>query len=304
MFPPRPPVPPHTPTVKPVEEFVPLNGISFRTTWWHVPTEEKFKARIVFVHAYLEHVELYYRVCDLLAQRGYECFIFDQRGFGMTLPGAAKGVTDEHHTFADLDAVLSHVKATPAPNDKLFMFGHLLGAAIILNYCVTGKHRDSFSGCVLQSPLIHVHERTLPPAMLVGALRQVVRFASFIRFNPKVNVDYMVHPGKWYDYCARDLFLRVTGTLKHLRDMLDRGFRLTDAEFLKGFHPDIPVLITHAKYDYINDIDGLWHFIALVPLQKVELVTYRESRHCMHLEGKAIYDQWLGDIEQFLDQHR
>lgn len=298
---PPPPPPPYKPSVQPVELYLALGDVSFRTVLWKVPELALFKARVVFVHGFCEHAELYWRVCDMLAQRGFECFFFDQRGAGLTLVGADKGKTDEFHSMNDLDNVLEHVLAQEAPNKRVILFGHSMGLGIILNYGITGKFRDSLAGCVVVGPLITNHPKTRPSALLKGALGQVAKVMPNFKFNAALDVEYIVEKGPWQEYLLNDPYTTPVGTLRQFRDMLDRGERLVDPGYVKDFRTDLPVLITHGELDYINDIDGLRRFLATVPLLLVRLNTYPNGRHLLFLENPPTFDPWFADVEQFLD---
>lgn len=295
----RPPPPPYTPTVQPVERLVPLNGITFRTVLWRVPADVAFRARVVFVHGFCEHAELYWQVCDTLAQLGFECFFYDQRGAGLTLVGATRGITNQQYAMEDLDAVLTHVLGHPAPNLKVFLLGHLLGGAMVLNYCVLGKYRAHLTGVISLAPLVVIHATTRPPRVVVGALKQVIKVAPNVRFNPHIKLEQLMHKGEWADY-HKLTSLTMVGSLQQLNDMNTLGERLVDPEFLQNFDENVPVLVTHGEADVVNDIEGLRRFCALVPSLNVQLVTYEYLRHTTYLAPAPIREKWLLDVVLFM----
>lgn len=89
---------------------------------------------------------------------GYEVFFFDQRGAGLTSPGKLKGITNEHHTFHDLDFFIDKnlKEIKDRENNKIFLLGHSMGGGIILNYGVKGTHKDQLRGILASGPLIRL----------------------------------------------------------------------------------------------------------------------------------------------------
>lgn len=86
-------------------------------------------------------------------------FFFDQRGAGFTSPGKLKGLTDEFHTFDDLDYFLKKNidEISSRENKKLYLMGHSMGGGIALNYGIKGKYKDYLNGIAVTGPLILLH---------------------------------------------------------------------------------------------------------------------------------------------------
>ncbi|CCH45913.1 Serine hydrolase [Wickerhamomyces ciferrii] len=150
------PKPPYTATNKPTEEYISYNGARFYTEFWVCI---KTRSRIVWLHGFSEYSKVYVRIFDQLSQEGYEIFFFDQRGAGFTSPGKLKGLTDEFHTFDDLDYFLKKNidEIANRDNKRLYLMGHSMGGGISLNYGVKGKYKDHLSGIAVTGPLILLH---------------------------------------------------------------------------------------------------------------------------------------------------
>lgn len=134
---------PYTPTGTPIYEKIEGNVITFLTANWKVPKGVEYKGIIVYVHGFGEYAVLYTEFFDKLSQQGYEIFFFDQRGSGDTSPGDLVGVTDEYHTFNDLDFIVKTVlDRREDKTEKVFVGGHSMGGGIVLNYAIKGKYRD------------------------------------------------------------------------------------------------------------------------------------------------------------------
>lgn len=117
------------------------------------------KGRILWLHGFSEFSKVYLRLFDHLSTAGFEIFYFDQRGAGYTSPGKLKGITDEFHTFDDLDFFLKKNidELATRENKDLYLMGHSMGGGISLNYGIRGKYKDHLTGIAVTGPLILLH---------------------------------------------------------------------------------------------------------------------------------------------------
>ncbi|ODQ82390.1 hypothetical protein BABINDRAFT_29739 [Babjeviella inositovora NRRL Y-12698] len=285
------------------EKYIEIKGLKFRTHNWPVPADVPYKAKIIIVHGFCEHVVLYTKVCDQLCSEGYECFVFDQRGAGLTSPGKEKGITNDAFTYADLDQMIGlNLKSLP-DGKKLFLFGHSMGGGILLNVGIKGVFRDRLAGIVAMGPLIISHPKTKPNPLLRAALGQVCKILPNMKIDAKLQADYILGDSPWKQYLIDDPLCKAVGSLRQMQDMLVRGEKLLDPEYASKMKKDLPVLITHGEQDYINDIKGSRQFFDMCGSTDKKLTTYETGRHSLYLEGDEVYVPWFKDVLEFFNGH-
>jgi acylglycerol lipase len=163
------------------------------------------------------------RILDDLASQGYESFFFDQRGSGWTSPDKAKGLTDEFHTFDDLDFFIKMNIDEIGPDMKLFMGGHSMGGGIALNYGITGQYKDRLSGIFVTGPLILLHPRTRPNRWLRSFSELVAKVWPTKKIDTELVKHYVTADEEWADFISENPILTpFIGTLRQISDFLKR----------------------------------------------------------------------------------
>lgn len=294
---------PYTPTGTPIYEKIEGNGITFLTANWKVPKGVEYKGIIVYVHGFGEYAVLYTEVFDKLSQQGYEIFFFDQRGSGDTSPGDLVGVTDEYHTFNDLDFIVKTVlDRREDKTEKVFVGGHSMGGGIVLNYAIKGKYRDHVRGIFVSGPLI-----TLNPKSDFSFLTKLVLplfnyFFPNFRFDSNIKYEYLTSSEGYGNYIkAHD---KLIGTVRQMYDMIGRGKRLLGKEYASKFPTSIPLIILHGTNDNINYIESSKKFISILPdgVEK-EFVPVENARHSLFIENETIFKGVFNRVVKFLNTH-
>lgn len=84
---------------------------------------------ILYCHGNKESIEPYWDRTELLYQAGYNVFIFDYEGFGMS-----GGECSEEALYADGQAALNYVRSRPDVDpDRIVYYGFSLGAAVAID---------------------------------------------------------------------------------------------------------------------------------------------------------------------------
>lgn len=299
------PVPlPYTPIGTPIVDSVKYDNIVFKTVTWKVPEGTDYKGKIVYVHGFCEHSDIYLEFFDKLSQAGYEVFFFDQRGAGETSKGKYMGKTDEFHTFDDLNHMIeSQLKIRKDPTEKLFLMGHSMGGGISLNYGISGKHREDIRGIVVSGPLVTVHPKT-QPNFLVRALQPVIN-ATFpgLKIDSKIKYDYITSHEGWRKYIELH-DTKLIGTVRQFNDMFVRGEKLLDKEHVSQFKDDIPLLVLHGTNDNINNLESTKKFYHHLPHSvDKKFVPVEGARHSLFLESPEYFEQVYGEVLDFLGKH-
>lgn len=286
-----------------------FDGANFAYMTWPC-SDAEVKGRILIVHGFNEHCSLQYRLMDNLSQNGYESFMFDQRGAGMTSPGKLKGLTDEYHTFNDLDHFIEkNLKECKQKKIPLILFGHSMGGAIVLSYACHGKYKHEIDAYTCTGPLIQLHPHS-KPSMITQLLSPLLaRFLPKVRIDTGLDLQGITSDIDYRNYLANDkpLSVPIIGSFKQIYDFLQRGDALylnKDGYVTKNFVQDKPVLIMHGQMDTINDPDASKKFIEICPAKDKELKLYPGARHSiLSLESDKYFKPIFADYVEWLDNH-
>ncbi len=155
-----------------------VDGINLFYRSW-LPTREITRV-FVIQHGIGEHSGRYGNLIKAL-NNGHTAFYgIDSRGHGQS-PGI-RGHADHFSDYAeDLDALVEHVK-NKYQSAKRYLFGHSMGGAIVLDYCLEKENQNKFDGLIVSAP-------ALRPVM--DPVKHVKKFLGtrLARFFPRTILD-------------------------------------------------------------------------------------------------------------------
>lgn len=281
-----------------------MKGDTSLTAVQPVPEGTTIHGRILFVHGFCEYSGLYVRLFDHLSSAGYEVFFFDQRGSGLTSPGKLKGLTDEKHTFDDLDFFiernLKEVQEHKIPG--LFLLGHSMGGGTILTYGINGKYKDQIRGIVVTGPLILLHPSSRPGIVKFKFLSWLMNLFPNHTIDTNLKQEYITSDPEWSHFAANSpVVVPLLGSLRQIFDFLLRGQRLLEPQNAKRF--DRPVLIIVGDEDKINDPEASHQFFNLIQVEDKTLRDIKTGRHSIFIERQEIYDEVKKDLLEWLSTH-
>ncbi|KAL3234857.1 Monoglyceride lipase [Nakaseomyces bracarensis] len=294
-------------TTKPDLEYEEFEGAKFGYVLWKV-AEGAPKARLLLVHGFGEYTTINSRLMDHLALAGYESFTFDQRGSGVTSPGKLKGLTNEYHTFKDLDHFIEK-NLKECGNLPLYLWGHSMGGAIILNYACHGKYREKIAGYIASGPLIILHPHSKPNKLTEWISPMLAKCLGKHRIDTGLDLDGITADPRYREFLQNDkpMSIPMYGSFEQIYDFLERGKRLyndTNGLVSKKYPKDKPVLVQHGQGDTINDPKGSEKFIELCPSTDKTLKTYKNARHSiLSLETDESFNLVFSDLKKWLDAH-
>ncbi|KAH3681680.1 hypothetical protein WICPIJ_007349 [Wickerhamomyces pijperi] len=300
---------PYLPSKQPVFDDVSFNGAVFKTVFWSVPKGTQVKGRILFVHGFSDYYKTHTKFFDKISQDGYEVFTYDQRGAGFTSPGTLKGLTDEFHSFNDLDHFIeSNLKEMKSLGRDLFLVGHSMGGGIVLNYGVKGKYKDQVRGIVGVAPLILLHSSTKPWPLTVKFLEFLLLFMPNMKYESVMKSQYLTSDPAWREYFDKDEIINPPFlTLRQGYDFIKRGERLVDVDFIKDWDPKIPTLLIHGDNDRVNQPEGSQLFVDLLVKTKpgvdASYVGIVDARHSLFSEKEEIFQQVYDTFKQWVGKH-
>lgn len=262
----------------------------------------------MYNHGFAEQVELYDEYHPFLANAGYEVILYDQRGAGKTAPGDLYALTNETHVFNDLDSLIEKVLeeyASQLPHLPLYLMGHSMGGGITLNYGIKGTYREKFDGYLAYAPLVEVAPETKPSRMLMYGLSWLAYLMPNYKQSPGLSPAFLTHNPDWHHRLTQERERKVLCSASQMHDMLTRGQKLLDKEYVAGFC-EKPVAVFHSEIDAINDYHASKEFVELYkethPQDKglSRLYTYDDMYHCLVHETLDRQQQLLNDTLEWL----
>ncbi|EDO15563.1 hypothetical protein Kpol_1042p24 [Vanderwaltozyma polyspora DSM 70294] len=302
-----------TKTEIPKIQFEAFNGANFAYMLWPAVNigledqESKLpKGRIVIVHGFGEYSQIYYRMMDQLALNGFETFMFDQRGSGETSPGKLKGITNEYHTFNDLDYFLrKNIDECKEKGIPIHLWGHSMGGGIILNYACDGKHKNDVATFIASGPLVVLHPHSQPNILTQFAAPLLAKFLPNMRIDTGLDLDGITSDPTYREFLANDpMSIPLYGSFRQIQDFLVRGKKLYKNENNRLQKMDKPLFIQHGKDDTINDPKGSQkvYDLSAAPEKKIEF--YNKARHSiLSLETDEIYSNVFDDLVGWLNEY-
>ena len=119
----------HQPSSTFTEAWLPGPGDHKFYTRTYTPEHTPYRAVVLSVHGFAEHITRHESEHAAWAARGFVLFAYDHRGFGRTAldtahksPGAAYGKTSQRHLLRDLEFWVRHVHAQ-YPTLKIYLMG-------------------------------------------------------------------------------------------------------------------------------------------------------------------------------------
>lgn len=287
-------------------QFESFNDAKFAHMVWPSATKET-KARLLLVHGFGEYTGIYIRLMDQLAQQGYESFVFDQRGAGLTSPGKQKGKTNEFHTFNDLDHFVDmNISACEKEGIPLFMWGHSMGGGIVLNYACTGKEKENFNGFVASGPLVVTHPKTTPSKPVLWLSPILASRLPNYTIDTKLKVEGITSDQRYREFLLNDrpMSVPLMGSFRQIYDFLERGKALYNNTDSRVNNINRPIFVQHGQDDTINDPKGSEQFMSHVVYKDKQLTLYPKGRHSiLSLETDEIFAKAFNDLVAWLDNH-
>lgn len=149
------------------------------------------KASIVILHGYTEFLQKYYEVAWYLMNSGYNVFLYDMRGHGLsdreTEDPHLAHVKDFDDYIRDLDSFVNQV-VKPASGDlPLYIFSHSMGGAIA--YLYLKDYPNVFTKGVFCSPMVDPQTHGAPRFFCTTHIK---------KYGPKIGWDKkFTYSGTW-----------------------------------------------------------------------------------------------------------
>ncbi len=215
------------------------DGTQFYMQGWE---PEHPKAVAALVHGQGEHTGRYAHVGSGLSEAGYTLVGFDLRGHGRS--DGQRGHSPGYETLMDDVARFLQQVATRYPELPVFLYGHSLGGAIVVNFAL--RRKADLVGVIATGPLFKLAFE--PPAIkliLAGVMNSI-----FPRFSQDSGLDHTALSRDPEIVRAYEADPLVNGriTARHFYGFHNAGlWALEHAEELS-----LPLLLMHGTADRIT----------------------------------------------------
>jgi alpha-beta hydrolase superfamily lysophospholipase len=148
-------------------------GVGFHLQAWE--PDARPKAVVALVHGLGEHIVRYSAMGEALAKDGFAAVGFDLRGHGRS--NGPRGHTPSYEALMDdVGALLGHA-ALRHPRRPIFLYGHSLGGALVLNYVL--RRSTKLQGVIASAPWLKTMLKISPLKLaLVRVLDPIIPMYS------------------------------------------------------------------------------------------------------------------------------
>lgn len=158
-------------------------------------------ATVVLVHGYTEFSEKYHELCYYFLNSGFNVFVYDQRGHGLSCRETDNMFINHINDFEDYSRDLGYYidKIVEPHSDGLpiYIFSHSMGGAVTALYLATCN--EKIKKAVLASPMIYPVCTPLPRYILRMLLKNEARkngWDAKFRFSSEFDPDIKFEENK------------------------------------------------------------------------------------------------------------
>ncbi|KAH7309447.1 Alpha/Beta hydrolase protein [Stachybotrys elegans] len=273
------------------------DGAKLYTKTW--TPEGPIKAKLIFVHGYSDHINLYNDFFPLVAARGIQVLSWDQRGWGRSVTKPAeRGLTGTtERVVADIAAFIQDKLPSAEP---IFVMGHSMGGGEILTLAGDAKHEGVVSqvrGWIAETPFIGFTPEEEPGFLKVFLGRLVGRLL------PRQHMHQVVEPGivtrdpAVAEAIRKDPLCHNTGTLEGLASMLDRTEALSSGQVILGKHVQ-SLYFAHTPNDRVCSFQKAMAWYELQTIEDKTSKSYDGAYHQLHTD--PLKEEWLNDFVEWM----
>ncbi|ORY79508.1 Alpha/Beta hydrolase protein [Protomyces lactucae-debilis] len=252
---------------------IPAEQFKFETKTWE-PTGNPV-ATVIWVHGFQEYAERTAHVYEQLAASGIQVFAFSQRGFGHSATKETAGITGGWpQQLRDIDYFVKTKKQAGVP---LYLWGHSMGGALTLKYCLDGEHRHLLAGAISSAPLIEQAPSAKPNFLVLQAGKLAAKFLPDKQMSVVVAVKDCTRDPEFIAKGEADELLRPYGSLRGVGDMLSGGETLLHEANTKRF--TTPILLVHGSGDLVTSCPATERFYKAIASSDKQFIEYPGAYH-------------------------
>lgn len=121
--------------------------------WLEQNSDGQKSGTILFFHGNGDNVSTQLPNTFWLAKKGYDLYVFDYRGYGLS-----QGEVDLDATISDMSLMTAYVLAKLADNEKLIILGHSLGGSMAIYSVAHSNYKNRIEALITVGAFSDYHE--------------------------------------------------------------------------------------------------------------------------------------------------
>jgi alpha-beta hydrolase superfamily lysophospholipase len=254
------------------EIFEGQSGLELYSQSWH--PSGVTKAKLAVVHGVAEHSNRYMNLVNGLVEPGIALYAYDQRGHGKS--EGQRGYIESWDDYrADLGIFLNRVWEAE-PSLPLFMYGHSMGALVILDYLL--HESNGFQGAIISGSPIDSSDAASPALILTA--RMLSRIWPTFSMTSPIQPSQLSCDARVVQAYQEDPDIFKTMTVRWGTEYLDTQ------EWVKSHAAEItlPILIIHGGDDMLCAPEGSEQIFSAISSEDKTLKIYPSYFHELHNE--------------------
>lgn len=245
---------------------------------------------IALVHGLGEHSSRYAHVADFFTSQGFAIIAVDTYGHGQTT--GKRGHADSMEAYMDQITRLLALARETAPNKPVFLYGHSMGGALVLNYLF--RYKPDIDGLIASAPAVRPGFELPKPLWIIGKIARAIA-PSFTQAN-SLDLENLSHDRTVIDKYIADPLVhnQVSGMV---------GITLIEwGEWLlqNAKHTPVPLLIMHGSEDKLTSYEAS-KLLAAQLSGDVTFKSYEKLYHEIHNEYEK--RDVLNDMLNWIKKH-
>jgi alpha-beta hydrolase superfamily lysophospholipase len=230
------------------------------------------KGTVNLIHGLGEHSGRYAHVAKALNAAGYHVTAFDLRGHGLS-EGKRGHTPDFDHLLDDIAIFLEESQSQTGNHLSKFLYGHSLGANLVLNYGL--RRRPNISGIIATSPSLKFAFEPPKLKILIGKI--MAELLPAFTMSNGLEVDALSRDKAVVKAYQDDVYVHDRISARLAMDLIESGLFILD-HANEWTHP---LLLIHGTEDRITSHTASKEF-ALKVNHLVDLYLFEGSYHETH----------------------
>lgn len=245
---------------------------------------------IALVHGLGEHSSRYAHVAEFFTSQGFAMIAVDTYGHGQTT--GKRGHADSMEAYMDQITRLLALAREAVPNKPVFLYGHSMGGALVLNYLF--RYKPEIDGLIASAPAVRPGFELPKPLWIIGKIARAIA-PSFTQAN-SLDLENLSHDRTVIDKYKADPLVhnRVSGMV---------GITLIEwGEWLlqNAKQAPVPLLIMHGSEDKLTSYEAS-KLLASQLSGDVTFKSYEKLYHEIHNEYRK--QDVLNDMLNWIKKH-
>jgi acylglycerol lipase len=253
--------------------------------------EQEAVGIIALVHGLGEHSGRYTHVAEFFTSQGFGIVAVDTYGHGQTT--GKRGHADSMESYMEQITHLLDLAKQTIPNKPVFLYGHSMGGALVLNYLF--RYKPVINGLIATAPAVRPGFKPPKLLLIIGKIARLIA-PSFTQAN-SLDLEKLSHDREVIEKYKADplVHTQISGMV---------GISLIEwGEWLlkNAKHSSVPILLMHGTQDNLTSYEAS-KLLAAQLSGDVTFKSYENLYHELHneFEKQTVFNDMLAWIKRRL----